>query len=826
MNKMHVSFNLFYLLCCAIWLAATSEGASLRPVNPKSPMTIEIGYLLPLTGSSSSTGLTAKSTLEVAKADFQRQFPSVTIQETMADTASDPATALVQVKSLAAKGIQIFIGPISSEEVLAVKPFADQNNLIIISPTATAPSLAVDDSIFRISPDDTKQSLALATLIAKRNVNAIIPIVRSDLYGREFIENFTLQFQKLGGTTASPIYYDTSAKDFTGVVNATISSANAIRQQNTNASIGVLAVSYGEIVDLFKKASASNDAILSAVPWFGTDSTAQNINIANDSAAAAFAEKTQFTASAISAYNVVSHPYLPFSQIEENLVSKILQKSTGLMKPKICPVYDALWMAGMAKLKPENSSKQELLTLSKQVVGFMGELELNSKGDREYGFYAFYRFKNGKWILNAAYRFSKYGTIEPFTDYTFDFGQKDKIIKIGLLLPLTGSNASVGQNMLSSLQRAKVDIDTVIQRYYPANSHVEYIIEDTKTDPETAYAKLVSMKNNGIEFVIGPATSAEAGRVVSYANQNGIVLLSPSSTAMSLALQDNLFRMTLNDEKHCKALAKVMKDKGISHAEIIYRNDTYGKGYTEYFKKAFTAEGGSCGDGLPYEIDTTNFQNVISQVETSVSKAIASFGAGKTAVLLIAYDEVIPFFESLSVNSVAAQVRWFGTDSLAQNSLLARSPKAVEFAVKTKLTAEAQGLESLSLVMYSSIMENDLANDLKIELKAFDVAAYDSAWFISQYQIYLDWYSAVDAAGRINNLNEFGKKSMGYLTTNYFDGNGDRSMGSIVFYQAGMKNSLLQWNKYASYIYFLTEKGPFYEESDPTSNVLSAPYLR
>ena len=68
-------------------------------------------------------------------------------------------------------------------------------------------------------------------------------------------------------------------------------------------------------------------------------------------------------------------------------------------------------------------------------------------------------------------------------------------------------------------------------------------IEDTKRNPDVALEKLKSLADKGIRIVIGPQTSAELNKVKYYANNNGILLISYSSTATSLAIaKDNIFR--------------------------------------------------------------------------------------------------------------------------------------------------------------------------------------------------------------------------------------------------------------------------------------------
>jgi len=78
------------------------------------------------------------------------------------------------------------------------------------------------------------------------------------------------------------------------------------------------------------------------------------------------------------------------------------------------------------------------------------------------------------------------------------------IIKIGALMPLTGSGSSAGESMLAAINLAVDDIKSQGNNY-----QIELINENTDTNPETALEKLKHLKSLGLTFVIGPYSSAE-----------------------------------------------------------------------------------------------------------------------------------------------------------------------------------------------------------------------------------------------------------------------------------------------------------------------------
>ena len=74
-------------------------------------------------------------------------------------------------------------------------------------------------------------------------------------------------------------------------------------------------------------------------------------------------------------------------------------------------------------------------------------------------------------------------------------------------------------------------------------------VRDTGGDPATALKEIQSLREAGIATVIGPQTSSEAKEVLSFADEQGMLVVSQSSTASTLAIPgDALFRMIPTDQ--------------------------------------------------------------------------------------------------------------------------------------------------------------------------------------------------------------------------------------------------------------------------------------
>ena len=133
---------------------------------------------------------------------------------------------------------------------------------------------------------------------------------------------------------------------------------------------------------------------------------------------------------------------------------------------------------------------------------------------------------------------------------------KQQTVKIGALLPITGVSSSLGESEGAALKIATKDINEYLFKTHSSNG-IELIIEDTQSNPSVSLEKIKQLAAKGIKIVIGPATSAAVQGIKDYADKNGIILISPSDTAPSLATAgDNLFRFVPDDSHQAQAISR------------------------------------------------------------------------------------------------------------------------------------------------------------------------------------------------------------------------------------------------------------------------------
>ncbi|HYA85061.1 MAG TPA: ABC transporter substrate-binding protein [Candidatus Bathyarchaeia archaeon] len=317
------------------------------------------------------------------------------------DTRTDPAISLEKLQDLASKGVRIVIGPATSTELNVLQYYADQKGIMLISPSGTAPSLAVvGNNVYRFASDDTYQAQVISRLMWQEGVRVVVPMWRTDIDGNELEGAVKEEFEKLGGTVLSGIGYVPDTGDFSSSLNRINfimwsqdlkSLASKVSQAVTHygaGKVGVYLVAFDEVAPIF--IGAQNQPVLSTVKWFGSDDSVLNYKLVKNMDAALFAVKTGFVNPI---YAVDNKDY------KLKLIDNQIQQMIGRVPSTYAEVtYDAFWVAALTEnatlgTKDINYLKKTFVRISNSYTGITGDTSLNEAGDRKHGDYDFWAIK-------------------------------------------------------------------------------------------------------------------------------------------------------------------------------------------------------------------------------------------------------------------------------------------------------------------------------------------------------------------------------------------------------------------------------------------------
>jgi branched-chain amino acid transport system substrate-binding protein len=192
--------------------------------------------------------------------------------------------------------------------------------------------------------------------------------------------------------------------------------------------------------------------------------------------------------------------------------------------------------------------------------------------------------------------------------------KEEKEIKIGAILPLTGSAAPYGLNAQRGIQMA---LDEINSKGGINGKMIEVIFEDSKTDPKesvTALQKLVQA--NKIRYIIGDVNSSGVLAMAPIAERNHIVLLSPGASNPKISdAGDYIFRNWHSDALEGEVDANfAFNQLGWKKVAVLYVNAAYGVGLAEVFRDTFKKLGGEIVAFEAYEQDATDMRTQINRI--------------------------------------------------------------------------------------------------------------------------------------------------------------------------------------------------------------------
>ena len=583
-------------------------------------------------------------------------------------------------------GPSMYVGPSTSGNTKRVLDYANANGIVLVSPSATAPSLSIEgDNLFRLAPDDSRQGLVLANVIGRDLAAAgegaaagvVVVAARDDAWGRDLNRTAAERLAALGLDTV-PIRFSERA-DWQSVaqrLNSAIDSAASGRGPAAVLFIG-LAPDFRAIAPL------AGDAL----PWYAPDSIAASRDVAGDAAASAFADRVNLTATLFNA---------PANAEQDRVRSALAKSGVSGLRTYDYSTYDSVSVLGEAIIDAWGSAgggdaadvAAALPRAAAAYEGTLGDIELNSRGDlRSPNDYALWTMEDDAWKR-----------IEVFAG--------TPVVEFGALVSLDGTPASDAARLAAMMlavdeyNRAAeaaggpmyIDLSVFRTSIVPAAA--------TPSSPAAADAlEAAYAAGAGPSYYIGPTTSGNAARVLGFADSNNITLISPSSTAASLAREgDALFRLAPNDALQGRILADIIHNRqgdilaglirgsGADAVVSLVRNDTWGRGLYDSASARLAAHGIPVTSIL-HAPHGANWTDAASDLDWAIGSWL---DGGSPAVLHVGFQgdfAAIAGENAAGDHGRLASVPWYGTDGIARGSSVVSDPDSLALASATNLTA-------------------------------------------------------------------------------------------------------------------------------------------
>lgn len=290
----------------------------------------------------------------------------------------------------------------------------------------------------------------------------------------------------------------------------------------------------------------------------------------------------------------------------------------------------------------------------------------------------------------------------------------DKVFKIGGIGPVTGAAAVYGLAVKNGAQIAvdEINADGGINGY-----QIEFNFQDDEHDAEKSVNAYNTLKDWGMQVLMGTVTSAPCVAVADKTNADNMFQITPSGSSVECAQNPNVFRVCFSDPDQGAASATyIAENKLAEKIAVIYdSSDVYSSGIYEKFAAEAANQGLEIVDAEAFTADSNK------DFSTQLQKAK---DAGADLVFLpIYYTEASLILKQADTMGYAP--KFFGCDGM--DGIL---------QVENFDTKLAEGLMLLT----------PFAADAQDELTQKFVTSYKENYGETPIQFAADAYDAIKAA--------------------------------------------------------------------------------
>lgn len=166
----------------------------------------------------------------------------------------------------------------------------------------------------------------------------------------------------------------------------------------------------------------------------------------------------------------------------------------------------------------------------------------------------------------------------------------EKVLTIGAVHALTGEGAAYGVPLQKAIEHA---VQTVNKDWESKGMKLVVEFEDGKCngkDALTAMQNLVNLK--GVRIVDGGTCSGETLGMAPFANDNGVVLFSPSASSPDITdAGEYIFRNYPADDAQARVLSEFIYKEGYTKVAILSENTDYPQALRNAYKQLLPEQG-------------------------------------------------------------------------------------------------------------------------------------------------------------------------------------------------------------------------------------------
>ena len=239
-------------------------------------------------------------------------------------------------------------------------------------------------------------------------------------------------------------------------------------------------------------------------------------------------------------------------------------------------------------------------------------------------------------------------------------------LKVGFMLPYTGTYASLGQMIESGFKLYVQE-----QGGKLAGREIQYSKVDDESDPAKATDNVNKLiKRDAVDVLVGTVHSGVALAMAKAAKDNNTLLIIPNAGADAITgpmCGANIVRSSFSNWQPAFAMGKVAAEKGSKRAITITWNYAAGNESAKGFTEAFEKGGGKVMKDLNLPFPGVEFQALLTEIAAQKPDAVYAFFAGGGAV---------KFVKDYAAAGLNKTIPLYGPGFLTDGTLEAQGPAA------------------------------------------------------------------------------------------------------------------------------------------------------
>jgi branched-chain amino acid transport system substrate-binding protein len=207
-------------------------------------------------------------------------------------------------------------------------------------------------------------------------------------------------------------------------------------------------------------------------------------------------------------------------------------------------------------------------------------------------------------------------------------------LKIGLLLPYSGTYAALGHNITDGMKLAASEHGGKL-----GGREIEWKAVDDESDPAKAPANVNKLiAGEKVDILTGPVHSGVAMAMMQIVRQENVLTVVTNAGAQAITgtlCAPHVFRTSFSNWQVSYPCADVMVKAGHKKAALMFWNYSFGQESMAAFKEGYAKAGGTVVKEIAVPFPSTEFQANLSEIAALKPDAVFVFFAGAGAAKFV-----------------------------------------------------------------------------------------------------------------------------------------------------------------------------------------------